>query len=158
LTGGARVPIINPIRWGTAYKFWFDADAEPSDSEVALRPYVSGIPREYRGPTRGPTRTTTPPIFRRGDVDENSIVEFNDAIDILKFSFLGSTEIPCRDAADADDDSRVDQSDVILILSFLFLGQFEIPAPGPVLCGIDPTDVDPFPRCVYNAADCEKGE
>jgi hypothetical protein len=47
----------------------------------------------------------------------------------------------CADAADANDDGVENISDVLYLLNFLFLGTSPAPsAPGPSLCGPDPTE------------------
>ncbi|MCZ6795966.1 MAG: CotH kinase family protein [Planctomycetota bacterium] len=77
--------------------------------------------------------------FRRGDVDRSTAIDLSDAVQVLSFLFLGGTAPRCEDAADADDSGVVDLSDAITILSYLFLGGFPPPAPGPTVCGEDPT-------------------
>ena len=88
--------------------------------------------------------TGTP--FKRGDADDNSVLELTDAIRILNFLFLGGEAPSCFDAADADDNGTIELTDAIRILGFLFLGQAS-PA-DPLDCGIDPTK-DSLTDCVY---------
>ena len=78
------------------------------------------------------------PAFRRGDADLDGNITLNDAIHILKYSFLGTAKIVCGDAADADDDGLISLNDPIDVLKYLFLDTVKIPAPGTD-CGIDPT-------------------
>ncbi len=77
--------------------------------------------------------------FKRGDANADGNVEITDAIATLSYLFRGEEEIRCGDAADANDDGELDISDPILTLEHLFLGGVEIPAPGPNVCGLDPT-------------------
>lgn len=44
----------NPLRWGTLYNFWFDADAPPVDSAATLGLYKPGDPGELSGATLAP--------------------------------------------------------------------------------------------------------
>lgn len=95
------------------------------------------------------TITITPaaprPIFRRGDVDGNGVVNaLSDAIALLTIAFGGSggSEFPCRDSADVNDNGLLDIGDPVYLLSYGFGG-----GPAPVSpftdCGEDPTD-DPL--------------
>ena len=81
----------------------------------------------------------SPPSFLRGDSNTDGEVDISDAIHTLSFLFLGTSQVPCEDAADANDDGTVDISDAISTLGFLFLGMPPvIPAPYPTR-GPDPT-------------------
>ena len=79
------------------------------------------------------------PIFKRGDADLRGTVDFSDALDILRFLFIGSFDPMCLDALDTDDRGSVELNDGLHLLKFLFLGGVVIPAPGTKSCGIDPT-------------------
>lgn len=76
---------------------------------------------------------TSAPLFRRGDASTNGIFDLTDCILMLEFLFLGLGVIPCDDVADADDSG-------IVGLTFLFLGTADIDDPGPLDCGLDPSD------------------
>jgi len=91
--------------------------------------------------------TLTP--FRRGDVDQNSIVNITDAIVGLNWLFRGSGEPSCPDTADTDDDGRAGLTDMIVIVNYLFRSGVEPAAPGPVTCGVDPTPDDQYTTCSY---------
>lgn len=93
------------------------------------------------------------PLFRRGDADRDGKVNITDAINLLGFLFLGGSSPLCPDAMDANDDRRLDVSDAVASLGFLFLGEAAIPAPGPSVCGPDPTE-DAFGPCFYDPAGC----
>ena len=84
--------------------------------------------------------------FRRGDADSSGDLSITDGIVVLGYLFLGSEEPPCLDAADADDDGNIVITDAIAILGYLFLGSSAPPAPGPDVCGADPTP-DAMPPC-----------
>ncbi len=83
---------------------------------------------------------TTPnprPRFVRGDFNSDGAADLTDAIEILKYKFLGAAAPACSKAADVDDSGDVDQTDAISLLIHLFRGG---PAPAePRSCGADPT-------------------
>ena len=76
--------------------------------------------------------------FIRGDVDNNGEVNPADATAILNFLNLG-IPIPCLDAADSNDDGAINVTDATFLLNSLLIGSVPIPAPGPHVCGFDPT-------------------
>lgn len=86
------------------------------------------------------------PTFRRGDATLNGNLEITDAIVILNWLFTGGPTPRCMDAADSDDDGKVNLTDAIRTLFFLFGGGPPPAAPGPGVCGADPT-ADGLPRC-----------
>ncbi len=67
----------NPIRWGTMYNFWFDADASPGVVSAALGQYKSGAPTELTGDTLGPLTPLTP-TGCPGDATGDNGVDFDD--------------------------------------------------------------------------------
>ena len=78
-------------------------------------------------------------VFRRGDANTDGDVNLSDGIRILDFLFLGDWDLPCSDAGDADDDGVVNLGDSVHLFAFLFRGGRAPPAPGPLACGVDPT-------------------
>lgn len=94
--------------------------------------------------------TGGPANFRRGDADQNGVLQITDAVQILGFLFLGlETRVPdCPDIADADDSGQIQLTDAIRILNFLFLGTGDV-AP-PLDCGQDPTDTDELTCTSYD--------
>ena len=81
-----------------------------------------------------------PPVFRRGDCNDDGNVDISDAVFTLGSLFLGDGDPGCDDASDANDVGAVDISDAIATLGVLFLGQGTIPLPGMDDCGMDPTE------------------
>lgn len=77
--------------------------------------------------------------FRRGDANGDGSVDISDGIFTLLALFLGTSEIPCDDAADADDTGVLDLTDSVYTFNYLFLCGDPPPAPGPLECGSDPT-------------------
>jgi hypothetical protein len=94
-----------------------------------------------------------PAVLRRGDANSDGSVNISDYIWILNELFLGGMTSACADAADANDDGTENISDALYLLNFLFSGSSPIPsAPGPNLCGPDPTEDEL--DCAGNAAGC----
>ncbi len=90
--------------------------------------------------------TETP--FRRGDPNDDRLVNLSDVIFTLQYLFTGGQAPACTDAADANDDLSVDLSDGIALIWHLFEG-LSIPEPFPG-CGFDPDGGHPD-RCVYQS-------
>jgi hypothetical protein len=94
--------------------------------------------------------------FRRGDTNSSGDVDMSDAIRTFTFLFVDSSvSIPCRDAADANDSGTLDLSDGIFTLNFLFVGGPQPPAPGPNVCGPDPSP-DSLSCDDYTAPNCDQ--
>ena len=72
-------------------------------------------------------------VFRRGDSNDDSIVDLSDAVFTLSHLFMGGSVPKCLAAANANGDESLDISDGTFLLNHLFLGS---PAP-----------VAPFPDC-----------
>lgn len=77
--------------------------------------------------------------FRRGDANNDRIVDIADGVWILSYAFRSGRVPPCKDAADGNDDGRIDQSDAILVIYYQLLNG---PAPKApfTTCGTDPSD------------------
>jgi hypothetical protein len=78
--------------------------------------------------------------FRRGAVRGMETLDISDGIRLLDYLFRGGPEPPCLDAADADDSGVLELTDAVRIFGYLFLGADAPPPPGPLDCGVDPTD------------------
>lgn len=78
--------------------------------------------------------------FRRGDSNDDSVVDVSDAIHTLDFLFLGNATLLCLEAADVDNDGGLAINDPVFLLGFLFLGgpPPAPPGPPPAPCGPDP--------------------
>ncbi len=99
-------------------------------------------------------------LFRRGDANQDTVLDIADAVANLSFQFLGAEGFSpkCMDALDVDDNGGIDVTDPIFALSYQFLGTAAPPAPGPTECGADPTvDTLVDEECVYDAS-CEGEE
>src|SRR5688572_19622403 len=79
--------------------------------------------------------------FRRGDADDNGVVNITDGVFALNALFLGGPQPTCLDAADANDDEKFEVTDGINILNFLFLDADTPPTPDPDICGPDIKDI-----------------
>lgn len=79
------------------------------------------------------------PVFIRGDVNMDTLVDLADAIFHLDYTFLNGPTPDCMDAGDANDDGASDISDAIFLLYYFFLGGPGpwVPFPSP---GVDWTD------------------
>jgi len=78
--------------------------------------------------------------FRRSDANDDGEVTIADISFIVSFLFLGGTRPHCLDAVDTDDSGDFDTTDAIGISNYLFLGTSTPSAPGPLECGLDPTE------------------
>ena len=100
----------NPIRWGTLYNFWFDADTPPADTTVTLGLFKPGDPDSMSGPTVGPL---IPGIA--GDVNGDGVVGITDFLALL------AAWGPCADCddcpADFDGDCAVGITDMLIVLA-----------------------------------------
>src|ERR1041384_5068 len=66
--------------------------------------------------------------FRRGDVNEDGLVDLSDPLRTLSFLFAGTPPaLDCEKAADTNDDGRLDINDPVFLLGYLFLGAAEPP-------------------------------
>jgi hypothetical protein len=78
-------------------------------------------------------------LFLRGDANGDGAVNLADAQRIFGWLFQGFPVPSCLDGADVNDDSRINIADSSFLLNFLFQGGPPPPAPGPTVCGRDPT-------------------
>jgi len=76
--------------------------------------------------------------FRRGDPNQDGLVNLTDAVALLNYLFRAGEPILCRVAADANDDGKLNISDAITTLRHLFGGTGPLPPPSEE-CGFDPT-------------------
>jgi len=75
--------------------------------------------------------------FRRGDTNDDGLVDVSDPVRLLLWMFAGLPDPPCRKAADFDDDEQLEIADAQLSLMYLFQGGPPPPSPGPTSCGYD---------------------
>ena len=92
--------------------------------------------------------------FKRSDVNADGTVDITDGISGLKYLFQGGTAPTCLDTLDTNDDGKTDITDPLEIFSYLFRGGDEPPAPGPFVCGSDPT-ADTLGDCEYPVTQCQ---
>lgn len=109
------------------------------------------IPRLYFSCADVRLVETTGPRFRRGDVNDDAVLDVADPVGALFHLFVDGRELACHDAADFDDNGDVEIADVVGLLGYLFLAQSPPRQPGPV-CGTDRT-ADAL-EC-RTTADCE---
>ncbi len=77
--------------------------------------------------------------FRRGDANNDGIVNNDDADHIIDSVLISGDPLDCDDAGDANDDGLLDLSDAIFVLNFINLNGPRPPVPGPYECDVDPT-------------------
>ena len=82
---------------------------------------------------QGPTEV----LFRRGDVNDDGVVDLSDAVRLLLGLFRGAP-LGCRRAADVDDDGQPRINDAVMILNYLFHSGPSPAAPHRA-CGLDAT-------------------
>ena len=92
------------------------------------------------------------PPFRRGEANQDGVVDISDVLTILGYLFLGTETPGCLDSADTDDSGTLEITDGLAVFEFLFFGTFLPPMPGSAECGPDPTEDDDlgcrnFSRC-----------
>ena len=112
--------------------------AGPDEIHVATLVFQSAA--SYCSPPFTPVCLPRIPSFRRGDCNVSGRTNITDPIFMLNHLFLGQVRWFCDDACDANDDGDINISDPIAILQHLFAGGPTLPPPGPVQCGVDPTD------------------
>lgn len=104
----------NPLRWGTMYNFWFDANQPPTDALATLGLYRPGTVNSVQGVTDAPAAPA--PTFCVGDADGSGSVNFSDITTVL--ANFGATYTPgSAGAGDADDNGSVNFSDVTIVLA-----------------------------------------
>ena len=104
------------------------------DTGLTDQRVVDGLPPFDHPTLRG--------FFRRGNTNDDEIVDFGDAIRLLEFVFLAEGELVCLDAGDVNDDGLVGVSDPIYLLDTIFQAGPPIPSPGVTEFGPDPTADD----------------
>ena len=83
--------------------------------------------------------------FRRGDANDDGVVDISDAVHVLSWLFSGGEAPGCAGAADTNGDLAHDLSDGVSLLNHLFQGAPAPPPPGPDACGAGPAG---GPGCV----------
>ena len=80
-------------------------------------------------------------ILRRGDANNDGVVNVTDAQYIASYLYQGGPDLPCVNQGDANDDGALDGSDISYITNWLFNGGPQPPAPGPYnsTCAADTT-------------------
>jgi hypothetical protein len=77
-----------------------------------------------------------PPLFRRGDINDDGLVDLSDVVALLSYLFLDGWPPSCPDAADVDGEGdQLELTDAIYLLSALFLAGPPPVSPGPETCG-----------------------
>ena len=100
------------------------------------------------------TPPTAPPapLLRRGLCNPDGLFDIADVIFLLSFLFSSGDEPLCHDACDSNDDGSLDIGDGISMLDGLFNGGAPPAPPGPINCGVDPTEATL--GCEQNSEGC----
>ncbi len=103
----------NPLRWGTLYNFWFEADAVPTTGNAGVTPFrtVAYTYGKLSGLTVVPT---LPAVGCDGDANSDNTVDVND-ISYVLFR-LGNSGTPGTVDGDANGDGIVDVNDISYVL------------------------------------------
>jgi hypothetical protein len=83
------------------------------------------------------TYVPPPPMFIRGDVNNDGIVDISDGFKII-LHLYGSVAVDCQDALDTNDDEQLNNTDAVYMLNYLFLNGPVIRPPFPA-AGTDPS-------------------
>ena len=75
--------------------------------------------------------TAGTPAFRRGDCNDDTLIDISDAVAILNFLFVNPAVPHCLDSCDMDGSKVLEITDGVFLLSFMFLGGGAPPAPFP---------------------------
>ena len=104
----------NPLRWGTLYNFWFEADAAPTTGDATVSPFRTSVYSygDLTGQTVVPTLSG--PALCDGDANSDGAVDVND-ISYVLFR-LGDQGIPSTVDGDIDCSGNVDVNDISYVL------------------------------------------
>jgi hypothetical protein len=104
----------NPLRWGTVYNFWFEADAAPTTGNTTVSPFRTSVYTygDLSGSTVVPTGGVVGPCD--GDADGNGVVDVND-ISYVLFR-LGNAGFPGTVDGDVNTTGVVDVNDISYVL------------------------------------------
>jgi hypothetical protein len=103
-------PFSNPLRWGTMYNFWFDADAPPVETTATVGLFKPGSPATLSGSTLGPIVATIP-----GDINGDGVVNVNDLVALIGV-WGPCPPPPAGCPADLDNDGSVAVDDLVLLI------------------------------------------
>lgn len=118
------------------------------DPAVAVT-ITEGVGQTIVVPLQNNAVVTMNPIFKRGDCNNDGVVNLADSIFLLLGLFAAGPAPPCEDACDLDDDGGINIGDGVYGLSYLFADGLEPPLPGPYECGQDlPGNADGY-DCTY---------
>ncbi|MBN1422440.1 MAG: hypothetical protein JXP34_26930 [Planctomycetes bacterium] len=93
-----------------------------------------------------------PPLFKRGDANEDGSLDIGDAISILNFLFAQGRAPACLDWIDVNDDGQLDIADGVVLATYVMGGDLS-PKPPLEVCGTDPTP-DDLPPCTVPSPSC----
>jgi len=125
-----------------------DEIVPPGEHTYTVVATISGTPCSGGGiPSCTITIASAEPNLRRGDTDDNGVVNLTDAVATLNWLFQQAAAPACQDAADADDNGQANLTDAVFVLQHLFQQGPPPAPPGTTTCGPDPT-ADALAACV----------
>ena len=130
--------IDDPIDQMSFPRKGIDAPASTANfdaNEFAKLRQSLGSQRPTRDELAAATEVEITQNFRRGDVNNDAVVDMADTLSVLRYLFDKDGEPSCMAAVDANGDGAVDLSDGLTILDYLYIGNARLPAPGPRHCG-----------------------
>lgn len=114
-TGASWTTQANPLRWGTMYNFWFDADAAPGEGGVSLGLFRDGGPGAATEVTGVVTIPVPPaPPACPADFDDSGTIDSTD-LNALLAAFGQPVEAGAP--GDVDEDGDVDSTDLNALLA-----------------------------------------
>jgi hypothetical protein len=130
------VALYDPVAEGTtSLTFCEDLGDPPTPILLSI-----GVPAVTPTTVDGSIGVNIVPFFRRGDANDDALVDIADPVFILNGLFVQGPPPPCPDASDGNDDGLVNIADSVFLLQALFANGPSPPAPGRVDCGHDPTE------------------
>lgn len=133
---GDLMRLIDPVRIDGFSTIGIENGLVVSWLDLSILPPVAWT-REFDTDTAA---LVDPPVFVRGDVNDDGEVDLSDALTLLIYLFQNRrVHVECLDSGDTDDSGELDITDAIRILAYLFSGGPEPLPPGPRSPGTDPT-------------------
>ncbi len=113
-------------------RFWYQNDLSPAEQIEVESTTLADIIRRNSDITGIADNVFVLPRFRRGDINQDAVIDFSDVVASLEYLFTDGEPVQCEKACDTDDSGLLDLADPIFLLDHLF-------GSGPVLAAPSPT-------------------